>query len=519
MPKPTEFWRRGAGALGAGLLVALASCQKLGGFRDFSYRNDDASVACKSETDCPGGVCVFGFCRSPCTTDATCVDGLLCLRDAGRSGCRLSAELGCSQVGEACSQSSSLTCALDHSCRPACNEAEDCGIDEQTCLSGTCVGKHEPGSKWLDCETGRSCGGELGQDIISCNETSVGASVLDSCTSPALCEQGRVEGRCASASCTPGATRCRDKAVERCDDDGSGFSLELGPCASDALCELTRGQKQATECIAPRCAADEVRCRKSGVARCAADLTGFVDEPCDADQEQCSPDGTCIDLAVDATEVSRSQYAEFVADAMKPSPPAACAAKTSYAADAACLAGSDVCQPTGACGDDPQVCVDWCDAFQYCAWKGQHLCGRIGGGPVPFTDFADPVRSEWSNACSSGGEFAFPYGDDTVNMNCQGAIRANQTGNRTVASGSLKNCRSPESNYAALLDLSGNAAEWDDSCDKAATGTKSGPSDQCHARGGSFISVNAELACAADLTLRRDATSASVGFRCCGRAP
>jgi formylglycine-generating enzyme required for sulfatase activity len=122
------------------------------------------------------------------------------------------------------------------------------------------------------------------------------------------------------------------------------------------------------------------------------------------------------------------------------------------------------------------------------------------------------------NACSSGGQYQFPYGNIQVNKDCQGQIAANETGNTTVPVGSLTSCQSPVAAYAGVFDLSGNAAEWDDSCDKAATGTSAGPSDQCHARGGSIGSSSGDLACNASLALRRDATTPQVGFRCCGAA-
>jgi len=80
------------------------------------------------------------------------------------------------------------------------------------------------------------------------------------------------------------------------------------------------------------------------------------------------PQGYCID----STEVTRDQYAAWLATTptLPASTDANCGWKStaSYNADATCMANNPtyVCQGT-ACGNHPQVCVDWCDAYAYCA--------------------------------------------------------------------------------------------------------------------------------------------------------
>ncbi|HEY8072933.1 MAG TPA: SUMF1/EgtB/PvdO family nonheme iron enzyme, partial [Labilithrix sp.] len=43
--------------------------------------------------------------------------------------------------------------------------------------------------------------------------------------------------------------------------------------------------------------------------------------------------------------------------------------------------------------DYPVVCVDWCSAFAYCAWRGKRLCNG----------------SEWVDACSDRGAKTYAY--------------------------------------------------------------------------------------------------------------
>ena len=62
----------------------------------------------------------------------------------------------------------------------------------------------------------------------------------------------------------------------------------------------------------------------------------------------------------------------------------------------------------------------------------------------------------------------------------------------------------------SLYHMSGNVREWEASCDAAL-----GSSDQCRARGGSYLSDAIELMCGAPVAEARDHTAADLGFRCC----
>lgn len=212
------------------------------------------------------------------------------------------------------------------------------------------------------------------------------------------------------------------------------------------------------------------------------------------------PEGFCIDT----TEVTQSQYEAWL--------------ETSPSTDgqvAACAANDDFA-PTcrwepGRYGDQPVVCVDWCDARAFCEAAGKRLCGRIGGGGYDFDQYADAEVSEWQAACSSGGDHDYTYGDELDTQVCRGADAETHETWGFVDVGSLEGCHSPDDGYASVFDLSGNAAEWDDGCES------DDPDASCRIRGGSFEHNTHGLRCAMGERLGwpRMRKVVSVGFRCC----
>jgi formylglycine-generating enzyme required for sulfatase activity len=169
------------------------------------------------------------------------------------------------------------------------------------------------------------------------------------------------------------------------------------------------------------------------------------------------------------------------------------------------MSNSSVCQGA-TCGNHPQVCVDWCDAYAYCKSVGKRLCGKIGGGANAPNDYADPTKDQWYNACvSDGTNNAFPYGNTYDGTKCNGADKGIGT---TVEVGSLHDCQSTVSGYAGVYDLFGNVWEWEDTC-----GGTSGPQDWCRMRGGSFLVYSVQC----DFTSHDARGNAvwTVGFRCC----
>jgi sulfatase modifying factor 1 len=425
--------------------------------------------ACDAPNACAESLsCVFSFCRQTCATDSECEGGSVCFFDGQVGGCRLPPENACGD-GAACGDPL-LTCGLDQSCRLACSAQKSCPRSDQQCIAGACVSTTESGydKSYGTCDPADQgkylCAGTT---LSSCDVGVPGKVVIGDCATPELCAQGANEKAAACPVCGSGGatSRCNGTNAETCNATHTGF--------------------------------DAVDCAQST-------------------EHQCNPaDGQCLSLSVDAHEVTRDDYAAKVSSFALGT--GACSQKQSaadYAPDATCLAKPDVCQGS-ACGAHPQVCVDWCDASAYCAAVGKHLCGRIGGGMVQKDLYDDAGTSEWMNACSSGGQYAFTFGAWTgpsSGQACNGTLKGIGT---TAPAGSLATCQSDIATYAGLFDLTGNVAEWENACDK--TESSGSSSDACRVRGGSYQSTDqASLGCNADRTLPRNGLASDVGFRCCG---
>jgi len=136
-------------------------------------------------------------------------------------------------------------------------------------------------------------------------------------------------------------------------------------------------------------------------------------------------------------------------------------------------------------------------------------------------DVNDASKSAWYNACSAQGNFLFPY---DVNTFDDAKCRGNDTAPWPVwqydqgVKGAAALNTSCLGGTANLFQMSGNVAEWENSCSVAASGP-----DLCRVRGGSYLAggVANLLACTADRTMPRlnpgsDKTYFDdVGFRCC----
>lgn len=360
-----------------------------------------------------------------------------------------------------------------------------------------------------------SCDGGLSGSQV-CDEAGNGFSACD-CSGGAGGAGGTAgAGGAGGGSCQAEAFYCSGAALEQCDADGVARTV-VETCASAVLCE--RG-KASGVCTPPACgpgASDPTldRCREGDRETCAADRQGFEQTSCAG--AHCNPrEGAgCFALEVDAREVSVQDYSAFLQVVSSggfslTDLPAACSFETGFQPDPNCLGalGADSCQGSSC----PQTCVSWCDAWAYCEQRGQRLCGSlIDGGMLQPSQFADPGLSEWSNACSSGGQYEFPYGTFAPGT-CNGLGHTGFTGPTTPDQ--LGDCVSPVAAYAPFVNLSGNVAEWENAC--AATAEAGGRSDGCQVRGGSYAGAQSELGCAADRQVARDTVAPDIGFRCCG---
>jgi hypothetical protein len=204
---------------------------------------------------------------------------------------------------------------------------------------------------------------------------------------------------------------------------------------------------------------------------------------------------------VDATEVTRSQYAAWLATNPEP------AAQLPFCQWNSGFAPKAFWPPDAAIDDVPVTDVDWCDAFAYCAAASKHLCGAIGGGAPNYASYTDATASEWYRACAGPGGQHYPYGDAYDATACNGQ---DYGVGAPVAVGSLATC---EGSLPGLFDLSGNVWEWEASCDGW-----SGPGDHCRVRGGSYSDGKIPLDCGVDATSKRAGGGLNTGFRCCADA-
>jgi formylglycine-generating enzyme len=231
----------------------------------------------------------------------------------------------------------------------------------------------------------------------------------------------------------------------------------------------------------------------------------------------------CGGYCIDSIEVTRDQYAQWLATKpVNSGQPDYCTWNADFHADAKCMGDSSVC--TGSqCGNHPQVCIDWCDAYAYCRAVGKRLCGKIGGGEVGVHEEENPNIDQWYNACSSGGTLNFPYGgappgfaswDGFHPQFCNGwenLITGGENGSgTTVEVASLTTCQSSATGYSGVWDLSGNVREWEDACDEHL-----GTADNCESRGGSFMESAYWLLCEGGWWGNRDYVAPDWGFRCC----
>jgi hypothetical protein len=425
----------------------------------------------------------------------------------GSSGAGTGGGLGdggtvCPGASFRCSEDGSLEqCLVDGSgwsLESQCTSAAHCNAGDGRCEAAPC----EAGE--LSCNNGV---------LERCNDTRTGWIVEQTCATPALCDE--VGFRCIDPLCAPGEYQCVDGELQACNADRTGFSP--GPdCGSEELCDDLNG-----ECDI--CVAGTWSCNGADLHHCSADgQSNPLEQTCDGaifcDEvaglcDTCPADGRGPRMVrtpggcIDSTEVTNEQYQRFVTS----NPPLT-------GQHPRCSWNNDFepgVPPTVGREQYPVVGVDWCDAYAFCAWAGRRLCGRIGGGPNLPADFADATKSQWYEACISGSQdLRFPYGDAYQANSC------NYSGTQIVPVGYTSTCHAPAAPYSGIFDLSGNADEWEDSCDLVGGQSANGSSDTCRVRGGSYedgdlTNPQVFLECAADWFWTRNLRRETVGFRCC----
>ncbi len=362
---------------------------------------------------------------------------------------------------------------------PGCGVTQGCK-NPLDCKGGNCSANHvcaescTDGSKSVGLnETDIDCGGDI------CPHCNTGLA----CNGPTDC----INKVCTANTCT--AAKCTD-------------TIQNGT-ESDIDC----GGNACSKCEAAQKCADLADCRSNSCVnlKCACP-PGMQPVP-----KKAGGGSYCIDAA----EVTYAQYNVFYsANPSNLTLPMGCTGAGSYAPSANFPAG-----PSAAAQQLPVSDVDWCDAVAYCLYSGKHLCGKVDGGSNLQADSSDATKSEWYNACSANGASAYPYGSMYDNTKCDGVdfgsavmppgtCAANSCGGKVGYDfGNLAQlvCQGGAPN---LWGMSGNLAEWEDSCDSATP-----PS--CLVRGGSRCEKGPALSCAAGISQPRGYKGCDVGFRCC----
>lgn len=286
----------------------------------------------------------------------------------------------------------------------------------------------------------------------------------------------------ADVSTDADAGTCGNKVIDGTETDADCGGGTCPKCTSGRKCKVS------ADCSSNNCDA----------GRCATCPIGMVRVPVGA-----------LAYCIDATEVTNGDYDEFVA---KVSPkavafPTFCKWKAS---------GSFAATPKPGGGSNAPVRnIDWCDAWAYCDSQGNRLCGQIGTGstknPTPYDKFDDPNVGQWRHACSYGASPTWPYGSSADGAKCNTVERAPDGGTNTIVSvRSMTTCNGTPAELNGLYDMSGNVAEWEDSCQGTA-----GADDNCRVRGGSFRDKASAASCGANAIRNRSDRQDWVGFRCC----
>jgi sulfatase modifying factor 1 len=299
--------------------------------------------------------------------------------------------------------------------------------------------------------------------------------------------RGWTTGRCVAAALLVGMPAACAGLVVACSSSsgalcGAGTSLENGECVVAA--DASGGPDSATSLDG------------------GADGNALSDGGCPGNQGPAMvrvplPEGGSF--CIDTTEVTLAQYNAFLTATAgdMSAQPASCAWNTSYSPPSGCMDG-------GWQDDFPVACVNWCDAYAYCAWAGKNLCGGVNN-VLPATW----AQAQTSWACSTGGENLYPYGNTFEDGVCQEiAVGDTPQLQGPVPVASKTGCHAVDAPFSEVFDLVGNVDEWL-ACDPT--------QGDCAVQFGSWSTPwPAETAnCSTAALGSPDAASPAVGLRCC----
>jgi formylglycine-generating enzyme required for sulfatase activity len=340
---------------------------------------------------------------------------------------------------------------------------------------------------------------------------------------------------CGGNECAP----CLDGQACVAPTDCAGGSCVGNVCVTSACNDVvTNGSETDVDCGGDVCAKCTIGKRCKAPSDC-------VSGACTNESCACPPGMTAVPKAaggaycIDGAEVTKGQYNKFLTASFPLSDQSGICktANTSFVPRDAWPPATTPPAQNGLAFNLslPVHYVDWCDAHAYCKWANKQLCGKINGGPVAPASANDATESAWYNACSAQGQREWPYGNDFQAGKCNGmgdgepgsggygfstngdegiytVVLSDQAGNFTAYT--HVGC---QGGVVGAYQMSGNVAEWEDSCDGAEADAS------CRLRGGSYAAEDdpTSLSCLAARTEQRvppagqAAALADVGFRCC----
>jgi hypothetical protein len=352
---------------------------------------------------------------------------------------------------------------------PPCDTGEPCVVAED-CVNGVCA------------EDGLCAEPTCTDEVFNGGETSVdcggpcppcaggsGCLVDEDCES-FICDEDLV---CDTATCRDGVLNAEETDI---DCGGSCFD-----CGAGKACAV------ADDCVSGVCTNDVCACP-----------TGMAVVPTPGGGSYC----------IDATEVTYAEYDAFITSSPVNTLPECLAFNLTFVPSALWPPTTTEANPNYL--RKPVRYVDWCDASRYCATYNKRLCGSVDGGPVTSGSLDDPDEDRWFNACSAQGNNLYPYGDEYA-ATCTESVAAERTQPENVRTANGALITTCLGGVSGVHQMSGNVAEWEDSCDDAAGGD-----DQCVIRGGSYLTdVEEELQCSSINRVSRSTTAPDIGFRCC----